>query len=326
MSGPFELVTSVGDPQGIGPEIALFAARSFLGEHPECAVVLVGPEAPLRAAGAAGTELRPPAGPGLALLEVEAGPFLDPPPSIAGGRAALRALEVATARVREAPGSRALVTAPLSKSAVAAIEPGFLGHTGWLAQALAAEDPVMLFVAGCLRVALATVHIPLREVAWAIRADRLLALFRTLRRSLILDSGIPDPEILVLGLNPHAGEGGLLGAEEETVLRPAIQAFAAEGGRVRGPFPADSVFRAGRRPPGDAVVAMYHDQGLLPLKTLAGGAAVNVTLGLPIVRTSPDHGCAFDLAGTGRADPSSMLAALREAHARLAARAARDRG
>lgn len=309
-----ELVVATGDPQGIGPEVSAAAARELAGGRRDLQVVLVGDPEMLGRAGisdlGAQEQLRVHPVPLPQPLE-------GPPPSPAGGAAALAALEAALARVRQEPQRRALVTAPLSKEAVAAAaEPGFRGHTGWLAARLGAGPPVMLFDAGELRVALATVHLPLREVAEHLTVEGLAATLAVVRRGLQDLYGIPDPRLQVLALNPHAGEGGLLGSEEAEVLEPALEAHRRAGGRVEGPFSADSWFARRRTPPPDAVLAAYHDQGLIPVKLLGGGRAVNVTLGLPVVRTSVDHGCAFDLAGRGLADPGSMLAAL-ELAARL---------
>ncbi len=205
---------------------------------------------------------------------------------------------------------RGLVTAPLSKSVINDAGIRFTGHTEFLAELTNTPCPVMLLVAGDMRVALVTTHLPLREVADAVTPERLRTVLAALIHGLQTRFGIATPEVLVCGLNPHAGEGGHLGAEDGRVIEPVIAELAALGHRVRGPVPADTAFlpAAGNR---DAVLAMYHDQGLPVLKFAGFGHAVNVTLGLPIVRTSVDHGTALDLAGTGTADPGSLLAALR---------------
>jgi 4-hydroxythreonine-4-phosphate dehydrogenase len=240
------------------------------------------------------------------------------PPSEAGGKGALAALDAALARVLARPG-RALVTAPLSKAAVAICSPSFDGHTGYLAKRLSVAHPVMMFVTPAFRVALATVHVALGRVPGLVTADRLRNVAKVTRDDLARRFGVPDARLAVLGVNPHAGEGGAIGAEEKDVVLPAIDALRKEGFRISGPYPADSYFRPGFEKESDAIIAWYHDQGLLPVKCLAFGEAVNVTLGLPIVRTSVDHGTAFDLAGSGRADPGSMEHALRVARDLLAA-------
>ncbi len=204
----------------------------------------------------------------------------------------------------------AMVTAPVQKSVINDGGVPFTGHTEFLAELTGAARPVMLLVAGKLRVALATTHLPLRAVADAITERDLLATLRVLATGLRERFGLVRPRILVLGLNPHAGESGHLGREEIEIIGPAIARAAAEGIAARGPLPADTAFTPRQLTDADAVLAMYHDQGLPVLKYAGFGHAVNVTLGLPIVRTSVDHGTALDLAGTGRADPGSLIAAL----------------
>ena len=202
-----------------------------------------------------------------------------------------------------------MVTAPLAKSVIADSGVDFSGHTEFLAELTGAAHPVMLLVAGDLRVALASTHLPLRDVPDYLTPAIIERVLRILDRDLREKFGISRPEIIVCGLNPHAGEGGHLGSEENDVIAPTVEALRAEGLRLRGPMPADTAFTpaAGRK---DAVLAMYHDQGLPVLKYAGFGHAVNVTLGLPIIRTSVDHGTAFDIAGTGTADPGSLFAAV----------------
>ena len=202
-----------------------------------------------------------------------------------------------------------MVTAPLAKSVIADSGVAFTGHTEFLAELTEAPHPVMLLVAGELRVALASTHMPLRDVADYLTPDILKRVLRILNADLKDKFGIDEPDIIVCGLNPHAGEGGHLGREEIEFIAPALDELRAEGLRLRGPMPADTAFTpaAGHK---DAVLAMYHDQGLPVLKYAGFGHAVNVTLGLPIIRTSVDHGTAFDIAGTGTADPGSLLAAV----------------
>jgi 4-hydroxythreonine-4-phosphate dehydrogenase len=214
----------------------------------------------------------------------------------------------------------ALCTAPVQKSVINDAGIAFSGHTEYLAALCQAPQPVMLLVAGRLRVALATTHLPLRAVADAISRDGLVSILRILDADLRRLFGIERPRIGVCGLNPHAGERGHLGSEELQVIEPALAAARALGLDVSGPYPADTLFVPRNLEAYDAVLAMYHDQGLPVLKHAGFGAAVNVTLGLPIVRTSVDHGTALDLAGSGRADAGSLLAAL-ELAASLSARA-----
>jgi 4-hydroxythreonine-4-phosphate dehydrogenase len=202
-----------------------------------------------------------------------------------------------------------MVTAPLAKHVIADSGVAFTGHTEFLAEVTGAPHPVMLLVAGDLRVALASTHLPLRDVPDYLTPAIIERVLRILDQDLRVKFGISQPEIIVCGLNPHAGEGGHLGSEENDVIAPTLEALRADGLRLRGPMPADTAFTpaAGHK---DAVLAMYHDQGLPVLKYAGFGHAVNVTLGLPIIRTSVDHGTAFDIAGTGTADPGSLLAAV----------------
>ena len=202
-----------------------------------------------------------------------------------------------------------MVTAPLAKSVIADSGVEFSGHTEFLADVTKATHPVMMLVAGDLRVALASTHLPLRDVADYLTPSILKRVLRILNEDLKDKFGISDPDIVVCGLNPHAGEGGYLGSEENDFIAPTLDELRNEGLRLRGPMPADTAFTpaAGHK---DAVLAMYHDQGLPVLKYAGFGHAVNVTLGLPIIRTSVDHGTAFDIAGTGTADPGSLLAAV----------------
>jgi 4-hydroxythreonine-4-phosphate dehydrogenase len=204
----------------------------------------------------------------------------------------------------------AVCTAPVQKSVINDAGLAFTGHTEYLAALCGAPRPVMLLVAGRLRVALATTHLPLRAVADAITRDGLLAVLTILDADLRRLFGITRPRIGVCGLNPHAGERGHLGDEEGRIIEPALAQARESGLEVQGPFPADTLFVPRRLEDFDAVLAMYHDQGLPVLKHAGFGAAVNVTLGLPIVRTSVDHGTALDLAGSGRADAGSLRAAL----------------
>ncbi|MDQ1342638.1 MAG: 4-hydroxythreonine-4-phosphate dehydrogenase, partial [Pseudomonadota bacterium] len=204
---------------------------------------------------------------------------------------------------------QAIVTAPVQKSIINEAGVPFTGHTEYLARRTGVRLPVMLLVGGGLRVALATTHLPLRKVSAAITPSRLEAVLRIVAGDLQSLFGLRRPRILVLGLNPHAGEGGHLGREEIEVIEPTLAALRGDGLDLVGPVPADTAFVPQRLKGIDAVVAMFHDQGLPVLKHASFGHAVNVTLGLPIVRTSVDHGTALDLAGTRKADPGSLQAA-----------------
>lgn len=203
-----------------------------------------------------------------------------------------------------------MLTGPVQKSVINEAGIAFSGHTEFLAELSAAEQPVMMLVAGALRVALLTTHLPLRDVPDAIDARRVKAVTSILHRDLEGLFGIRNPRIVVLGLNPHAGENGHLGTEDRDVIAPVLDELRSRGLRVDGPLPADTAFTPTHLKNTDAVLAMYHDQGLPVLKNRGFGRAVNVTLGLPIIRTSVDHGTALDLAATGRADDGSLRAAL----------------
>ena len=211
----------------------------------------------------------------------------------------------------------AIATAPINKEALRLAGLPWSGHTDLLAHLTGARSVAMMFYSEALRVVLATVHLALADVPKALTAESMAATIR-LTAGELPRFGYPRPRIAVAGLNPHAGEHGLFGGEEDTAIRPAIETCRADGIDASGPFPADTLFVRARRGEFDVVVACYHDQGLIPVKLLAFGQAVNVTLGLPIIRTSVDHGTAFDIAGRGVADPESMIAAVL-----LAARLAR---
>ncbi|MDO8891584.1 MAG: 4-hydroxythreonine-4-phosphate dehydrogenase PdxA [Sulfurimicrobium sp.] len=204
----------------------------------------------------------------------------------------------------------AMVTAPVHKGVINDAGIPFTGHTEFLAEKTGTRRVVMMLVGGGMRVALATTHLPLRNVADAISRESLAEVIRILHHDLVSRFGIARPRILVAGLNPHAGEGGHLGREEIEVISPVLEALRAQGMDLRGPLPADTLFTPRMLAECDCVLAMYHDQGLPVLKHASFGGGVNVTLGLPIIRTSVDHGTALDLAGSGKSDPGSLLAAL----------------
>ena len=315
---PVPLALSAGEPAGIGPDLCLVAARSA---WPARLVAFADRRMLVERARQLGLDVElqtysPNAGadahkPGvLPVVDVpltrdaRAG-TLDP----ANSRAVVEALRLATERCMRGEFG-ALVTAPVHKGVINDAGLPFTGHTELLAEITGAPLPVMLLCSGGLRVALATTHLPLAQVSAAVTAERLTAVLEVLHADLQKRFGLPAPRILVCGLNPHAGEGGHLGREEIDVIAPVIAALVARGLNLQGPLPADTAFTPQRLEAADAVLAMYHDQGLPVLKHAAFGHAVNVTLGLPIVRTSVDHGTALDLAGTGRADAGSMTAAI----------------
>lgn len=248
-------------------------------------------------------------------------------PDPANGTAIVTAIEHAAAAVATGTAS-ALVTNPIAKSVLYRTGFAHPGHTEFLAELARRHVPgrdwrsVMMLVGGELRVVPLTIHVPLATVPAAITRELIEATARVTAAALEQDFGIGSPRIVVAGLNPHAGEDGAMGSEDRDVIAPAIAVLRAEGLRVTGPHPADSLFHTQARREYDAVLAMYHDQAIIPVKTLAFDTAVNVTLGLPFVRTSPDHGTAFAIAGSGRASPASLVASLRMA-AEIAARRAR---
>ncbi len=308
---PLRIAVTTGEPAGIGPEIALRAALAgdtpcdLLGDAGllEATAHRLGIAWPLPpGVGGAAAHVRvahvplaAPAEPGR--LDVRNAPYV------------LRLLDAAVAGWR---GGRyaGLATAPVHKAIINDAGVPFTGHTEYLAQATGAPHVVMLLVGGGLRVALATIHLPLAEVPRAITRPLLDACLDVLQRDLRARFGVAAPRIAVAGLNPHAGEGGYLGREEIDVIAPAVIAARGRGIEASGPWPGDTVFLSHNAMHADAILAMYHDQGLATLKYASFGQGVNVTLGMPLIRTSVDHGTALDLAGKGQADPGSMQAAL----------------
>ena len=235
---------------------------------------------------------------------------INPQPGVASaeaGKAAVEALERAMADLK-AGDIDAMVTAPIMKETAQSETFQFTGHTEFVASHLEGE-PMMIMCSDRLRVGLVTIHIPVSEVSQSISKEKILSSLTTLRQSLKADFGIVEPRIAVLSLNPHAGEGGMLGSEEQEIIKPAIEEAFQEGTLAFGPFPADGLFATGTYAKYDAILAMYHDQGLTPFKTLSPDG-VNFTAGLSEVRTSPDHGTAYDIAGKGEADPQSMRNAI----------------
>jgi 4-hydroxythreonine-4-phosphate dehydrogenase len=327
------LALTLGEPAGIGPDITLAAWRRRAELRLEPFYLLADPQFVRRRAERIAPNLpiaviEPPAActafpDALPIVDIGVAVSAEPGrPDQSSAPAALAAIRRAVADVA-AGAARAIVTNPIAKSVL--YSSGFAepGHTEYLAR-LAMEAsgiaarPVMMLWSPELAVVPVTIHLPLKEVAPRLTIDLVVETGRIVARDLCNRFGIAYPRLAVAGLNPHAGEQGTLGDEDLTVVRPAVERLKAEGIDARGPLPADSLFHRAARADYDVALAMYHDQALIPIKTLAFDHAVNVTLGLPFVRTSPDHGTAFDLAGTGRADPSSLIAALQLA-ARLAA-------
>jgi 4-hydroxythreonine-4-phosphate dehydrogenase len=287
LSGPLRrpvIAVTAGDPSGIGPEITLRAAADAR-VLAACEPVLYGP--------------------------TSASALADFPPGQVDARSGRTAYDAVVQAVSDALSRRvdAIATAPVNKSSWAAAGLPWRGHTDLLAHLCGVSDVAMLFWSDTLRVVLATVHIPLREVPAALTAERLRDVIRLTWRSLP-QFGIPLPRLAVAGLNPHAGEAGLIGREDEDTIAPAVRAMQQQGVDVIGPVAADTVFTRAAKGEFDCVIACYHDQGLIPVKLLAFGRAVNVTIGLPIIRTSVDHGTAFDIARQGRADAGSLIEAI----------------
>ena len=239
--------------------------------------------------------------------------FVEPgQPTPESAKSAMTALERAVADIKEGHID-VLVTAPINKRAMVGEGFGYTGHTEYLEKEFGVDDVAMFMVSGQLRVGVVTGHISLKDVPTQVTTEKILKKLRLMNRSLQRDFGIDAPKIAVLGLNPHCGDGGLLGDEEQQIILPAVKAANEEGIMTFGPYSPDGFFGLGNYLKFDAVLAMYHDQGLTPFKALAFEEGVNYTAGLPIVRTSPDHGTAYEMAGRDLADPRSMKAAIYEA-------------
>ena len=322
---------TLGDPAGIGGEIALRAWAELRGEFP---FFLIGDPTHMAGLGARlGLPVRPIAAPGEAAAAGLAGlPVLTHPlprpvelgrPDPANAPAVVAMIERGVALVRSGAAA-ALCTNPIHKRA---LQEGagfaFPGHTEFLAHLCGAPLPVMMLACPELRVIPVTIHIALSEVPRALTAELLETTLRVAAAGLASDFGLRSPRLAVAGLNPHAGEGGAMGREEITLIAPVLERLRAEGLAVTGPHSADTLFHAGARARYDAAICMYHDQALIPIKTLDFAGGVNVTLGLDFVRTSPDHGTAHDIAADLCADASSLIAALRMARDLGARRAGR---
>jgi 4-hydroxythreonine-4-phosphate dehydrogenase len=320
-ASPFPLAVSLGDPAGIGPEViakcwdnrAEFGLPPFvaIGDGQSLAAVWDGPievvDDPRQADGAFDYALP--------LIQVpSAGTDLPGHPTVAGAHCSLDALELAVGLARSGSAA-AVVTGPVSKEQLYAIGFQHPGQTEFVAErcGVAPNNVVMMLAGPTLRTIPVTTHVPFHDVTRALTSNLIESRGRAALRGLQRQFGIAEPRLAVSGLNPHAGESGELGREELDIIAPAIAALVAEGWRVTGPHPADTMFHVRARANYDAALCMYHDQALIPIKALHFEDAVNVTLGLPIVRTAPDHGTAFDIAGQDRADPRPMAAAIRMA-------------
>ena len=315
------IAISLGDPAGIGPEVIAKCwdnRREFdlppfvaIGDGRSIAAVWDGPIEVVddpRQADAAFDYALP-------LIQLSAAENSTPGrPNVAGAHCSLDALELAVGLARSGSAS-GVVTGPVSKEQLYAIGFQHPGQTEFVAErcGVAPNNVVMMLAGPTLRTVPVTTHLPIRAVPDSLTASLIESRGRATLRGLQRNFGIPEPRLAVSGLNPHAGEGGRLGQAEIEVIAPAIAALAAEGWRVSGPHPADTMFHTRARANYDAALCMYHDQALIPIKALHFEDAVNVTLGLPIVRTAPDHGTAFDIAGQDRADPRPMAAAIRMA-------------
>jgi 4-hydroxythreonine-4-phosphate dehydrogenase len=328
------LALTMGEPAGIGGEIALAAWRRraetvppfFLLDDPERLAALareLGWTVPIKAiaapeeAGAAFADHLP-------VLPIAIPRPVRPGHGDAGNAGAVIAAIDAAVALARAGRAAAIVTNPINKQILYSAGFKHPGHTEYLAELAGGAQPVMMLACPGLRVVPVTIHMPLREAVAALTTDAIISTGRITAAGLRRDFAIARPVLAVAGLNPHAGESGALGREEIEIIAPAVATLRGEGVAAEGPFPADTLFHEAARRRYDAVLCMYHDQALIPLKTIDFDGGVNVTLGLPFIRTSPDHGTAFDIAGTGRANPTSLIAALRLA-GEMAARRAGNR-
>ncbi len=323
------LILSMGDPCGIGPEITQKAWQA-LKSDPDIYFCVIAPpalytEVPVKPISDP-QEAKSVFATALPVLAIDGEPVIKAQPSPAHARAVTASIEKAVGYIMTGQ-ARGLVTNPIAKEVLYEAGFKFPGHTEFLGeltrpgplntpypQCPQVKGPVMMLMASGLRVALATIHLPLSEVPKHLSRDVILNKARILNGALQTDFGIKNPRIALTGLNPHAGEGGALGLEETEIINPAAEILRQEGMNITLAQPADTLFHAEARQTYDAVLAMYHDQGLIPVKTLDFHGGVNITLGLPIIRTSPDHGTAFNIAGQNKARPDSLIAAIKAAH------------
>jgi 4-hydroxythreonine-4-phosphate dehydrogenase len=312
------LAVALGDPAGIGPEIVAKAwaqrhVRSLppffaVGDRRSIAAVWDGPISTISEPAEAACKFDE----ALPLIQVEdAGEIIPGLPNMPGARCSLDALEMAAGLARSGAAS-ALVTGPVSKAQLYAIGFTHPGQTEFIAErcGVSSDNAVMMLVGPTLRTVPVTTHVALRDVSEMLSIDLIVAKAKATERGLIRNFGIANPRLAIAGFNPHAGEGGALGREEIDFIIPAIEILRADGVDVIGPLAADTMFHARARQAYDAAICLYHDQALIPLKTLHFDEGVNMTLGLPIVRTAPDHGTAFEIAGQDSAEPGAMIAAI----------------
>lgn len=311
---PQILALTMGDPAGIGPELTVAAWRALRADGPAFAVVAdpaLYPGVPVRVV-ADMAQAEAVFGEALPVLPVGLScPARAGQPDKANASAVIGSIARAVELAR-AGQAGAVVTNPISKLVLKQAGFAHPGHTEYLAELCAVPgQEVMMLACPQLRVVPVTIHVSLRQALDSLTTEEIVRCGRTTAAALRRDFGIAAPRLAVAGLNPHAGEGGVMGGEEGTIIAPAIAVLRADGIDVTGPWPPDTMFTPPARARYDAALCMYHDQALIPLKTIDMAGGVNVTLGLPIVRTSPDHGTAFDIAGQGVADPSSLIAALK---------------
>ncbi len=294
----------MGEPSGIGPEVAVAAYLALGGHIGARALKLVGDRDVFRDCGAVPDE---------ALIATRAKAMRVPGTlNVVSAPAVIEAIDIAVRAAMEG-NAAGVVTAPIHKWVLTESGFGFPGHTEYLEHLTGAKRAVMMLASDMLKVVPLTIHIPVREVPSRLSKESIVETGEIILAAMIKDFGVAMPRLAIAGLNPHAGEAGTIGLEEDTIIGPAIEELRARGHDVLGPLSADTMFHEEARTRYDAALCMYHDQALIPSKTLAFWDGVNVTLGLPIVRTSPDHGTALDIAGTGKADMRSMIAAIRRA-------------
>ncbi len=291
----------MGEPAGIGPEVALAAYDALKGRAGGHRLLLVGDAQIFRACGRIDSA---------AIIPVAEHATRKPgTPDPANAGAVIACIDKAVQMAMRGEAA-AVVTAPIHKATLTQAGFGYSGHTEYLAHLTKSKRAVMMLAGRDLRVVPLMIHIPLSEVPARISADAIIETGEIILAALARDFGIAQPRLAIAGLNPHAGESGTIGREDVEIIAPAVNALRRKGHIVTGPLPADTMFHAEARAQYDAALCMYHDQALIPLKTLSFWEGVNVTLGLPIIRTSPDHGTALDIAGRGKADPRSMIAAI----------------
>jgi len=315
------LLVTLGDPCGIGPEITVKAWKALKEENKFHFAVIAPPRIISDAGGPVEivetlSDTNKVFGAAIPVMPIEGGPAMPGQPKAIHAKAITTSIETAVSKTLagEAAG---IVTNPIAKDILYEAGFKFPGHTEYLGDLTKdhappyERGPVMMLAGGGLRVGLTTIHMPLNQAVKILTSEMIKNKARVMNQALKCDFGIEFPRISLAGLNPHAGEGGALGREEIEIINPAAKALRAEGIRMSDARPADTLFHAEARQDYDAVLAMYHDQGLIPVKTLDFHGGVNITLGLPIVRTSPDHGTAFDIAGQNKARPDSLIASIK---------------